>query len=127
MSIYEWDYEYDFEEDGYSLLYKGYPLVVGLTEEQVLSHIRERYKEWMMILEKLRELLAASTKVPMEDPGIFIFDTCINWKRTVPVLPRNEKEMDDVDTEAEDHPYDDTRYRIMDRRLVAVQSQVMGF
>jgi len=33
----------------------------------------------------------------------FVFNTCRQFIRTVPVLPRDEIDMDDVDTAAEDH------------------------
>lgn len=49
---------------------------------------------------------------PRERPGMFIFDTCDNWVRTVPVLPRDEDDPDDVNTEAEDHCADETRYMV---------------
>lgn len=50
--------------------------------------------------------------LPREEPGLFIFETCRHWLRTVPVLPRDEKDQDDVDTDAEDHAADETRYRV---------------
>lgn len=60
-------------------------------------------------LEELRRLL----KVAKDGgPGLFIFDTCEQWLRTVPRLPRDSKDMDDVDSTAEDHAYDETRYYI---------------
>ena len=62
-------------------------------------------------LERFRQLLYASLQSPMEDPGFFVCDNCIHFKRTVPVLPRDKKKMDDVDTQTEDHCYDETRYR----------------
>jgi intein/homing endonuclease len=31
-----------------------------------------------------------------EEPGIYIFETCRNWVRTVPVLPRDKSDPDDV-------------------------------
>lgn len=49
---------------------------------------------------------------PRENKGLFIFDTCNHWLRTVPVLPRSDKDPDDVNTEAEDHIADETRYRL---------------
>lgn len=49
---------------------------------------------------------------PREKPGLFVFDNCDQFIRTVPVLPRSEKDPDDVDTDAEDHIGDETRYRI---------------
>lgn len=60
----------------------------------------------------LRELLQNSLKSPMEFPGLFVFNTCTDWMRTVPTLPRDKKNMDDVDTKAEDHAGDETRYRV---------------
>ena len=43
--------------------------------------------------------------------GLYVFDTCRQFIRTVPVLPRDENKPDDVDTEAEEHVADETRYR----------------
>ena len=45
-------------------------------------------------------------------PGLRIFNTCRNFIRTVPILPRDAKDMDDADTEAEDHIADEMRYRL---------------
>lgn len=45
-----------------------------------------------------------------EDPGMFITEDNPQWLRTVPILPRSNKDPDDVDTEAEDHAWDETRY-----------------
>lgn len=53
--------------------------------------------------ELMRGMLSASKKFPMEEPGLFIFDYCRQWLRTVPTLPRGEKRLDDVNDDAEDH------------------------
>jgi hypothetical protein len=47
-----------------------------------------------------------------EEPGLFVFRTCTSFLDTVPVLPRDDKDMDDVDTDAEDHIADEMRYRV---------------
>jgi hypothetical protein len=47
---------------------------------------------------------------PREKPGLFVFDTCTDFIRTVPVLRRDDKDPDDVDTTAEDHVADETGY-----------------
>lgn len=47
-----------------------------------------------------------------ESPGLFVFDTCEQFIRTIPVLPRDEDEPDDVDTDAEDHVADESRYMV---------------
>ncbi len=67
-------------------------------------------------LEKLRSMLEAGLIDHMEDPGIFIFDICVDgFLRTVPVLQRDEKNPDDVDSATEDHAFDFTRYQIYRR------------
>jgi hypothetical protein len=55
----------------------------------------------------------AQLKSPMDEPGLFVFDTCRHFIRTVPTLPRDQRKADDVDSTAEDHIYDETRYEIM--------------
>ena len=61
----------------------------------------------------MRRMLKAALADPLEEPGLYIFDTCTaGFIRTVPVLPRDERNPDDVDSDAEDHAYDDARYRI---------------
>lgn len=61
-------------------------------------------------LELIRErLLNAKTK---EGPALYFMSNCVASIATLPILPRDEDNMDDVDTTAEDHPYDMTRYRI---------------
>ena len=49
---------------------------------------------------------------PREAPGLFVFDNCEQFVRTVPVLPRCEKDPDDVDSDTEDHIGDESRYRV---------------
>ena len=51
-------------------------------------------------------------------PMIYIFNTCADWLRTVPNLPYSLTKPEDVDTAAEDHAYDATRYFLMSRPLV---------
>ena len=68
--------------------------------------------------EKVREYLHNS--VAREGPGLFIFNNCRHFIRTVPVLPRDEKKTDDVDTEAEDHEYDMVRYRLQQKREITI-------
>lgn len=45
-----------------------------------------------------------------DSPGIFWFDTCRNCIRTIPTLPRDRKNPDDIDTLAEDHLLDCSLY-----------------
>jgi hypothetical protein len=63
--------------------------------------------------ERLRKYLKAATEFPMESPGLFVFEGCAQFIRTVPVLPRDANKPDDVNTKAEDHIGDESRYRVM--------------
>jgi hypothetical protein len=61
--------------------------------------------------ELMRGRLKASLASPMESPGLFVFESCSQFLRTVPTLPRDGRKPDDVDTDAEDHMGDMSRYR----------------
>jgi hypothetical protein len=45
---------------------------------------------------------------------LYVFNTCPNWIRTMSTLPYSQKKPEDVDSDAEDHDYDATRYFLMD-------------
>ena len=62
---------------------------------------------------RMRQLLKAAADGNRELPWLLVMDTCRQFIRTVPTLPRSDKDPDDVDTEAEDHIADETRYRVM--------------
>lgn len=51
--------------------------------------------------------------IPREKPGLFVFNTCTAFIELFPVLPRDEDDPDDVDTDAEDHIGDEVRYRVL--------------
>ncbi len=64
-------------------------------------------------LELLRDRLEAAITADVNEPGLYFMDHCRAALSTLPVIPRDEEDLDDVDTESEDHPYDDTRYRVL--------------
>lgn len=61
--------------------------------------------------EQLRQRLVGSNGLPM----LYFLDCCEDSIRTIPVLQHDETDPEDVDTEAEDHAYDETRYAVMAR------------
>lgn len=67
-----------------------------------------------LIRDRLEASLRKSKGVSEPGPGIYFMDNCKHAISTLPVLPRDDKKPDDVDTNAEDHIYDDTRYRVLD-------------
>ena len=64
--------------------------------------------------ERLRAFIAAAKPPeaggPREKAGLFCFETCTDFIDLFPILPRDEDDPDDVDTDAEDHIGDETRY-----------------
>jgi hypothetical protein len=72
---------------------------------------------WVQLRQKLKnawpnvKLVNGEKRVyPREKPGLFVFEDCKSFVETLPVLPRDEKDMDDIDTDAEDHVADEARY-----------------
>jgi hypothetical protein len=65
-------------------------------------------------LQLLREMCEAAKTG--DGPGIYFMQNCNAAISTLSVLPRDEKNVDDVDSASEDHIYDDTRYRILNLR-----------
>lgn len=61
----------------------------------------------------MRTMLSASTKERQDGPGLYVFNTCEHFIRTIPTLPKDVRNPDDVDTKAEDHVWDETRYFLM--------------
>lgn len=54
-----------------------------------------------------------------EQPAFYVFENCRGWISRIPILPRDAKDPDDVDTDAEDHDWDATRYRVLVKRGTA--------
>lgn len=50
-------------------------------------------------------------------PKLKIFSNCLNLARTMPMLPVDKNNPEDVDTHAEDHAYDALRYGVMSRTV----------
>jgi len=50
-------------------------------------------------------------------PTLKVFSNCVNLIRTLPLLPLDKNNPEDVDTTAEDHAYDALRYGVMSRPM----------
>jgi hypothetical protein len=51
------------------------------------------------------------------EPTLKVFSNCVNLIRTLPLLPLDKNNPEDVDTNAEDHAYDALRYGCMSRPM----------
>lgn len=80
--------------------------------------------------EKMRSMIRGAhpnPDGPREAPGLFVVaEECSQFLRTVPSLPRDPKDLDDVDTDAEDHIADEVRYRVRAAGAVIRQGRTTG-
>lgn len=68
-----------------------------------------RVQGWQQIRKLLKQAIPIDNH--RELPGLFVSDLCTQFLRTFPVLSRDKKDPDDVDTKIEDHIADEVRYR----------------
>jgi hypothetical protein len=97
---------------------------LGIYWEKADKKPGSRKQGWEQVRKRLKATY--NNGAPREEAGLFIFDHCTQWTRTVPCLPRDDKDIDDVDTEAEDHIGDDTRYRVRFESREIIQSKSIG-
>lgn len=84
-----------------------------------------RIPGWGLVRKAFKNAIRLDSR-PRERPGLFIFETCEHFGRTIPVLPRDMKKPDDVDSEAEDHIADETRYRVTEVGSGLIQGTTTG-
>lgn len=92
-------------------------LYPGITWEYSDKSPGSRKQGWEQMRAMMKAAVPPEKRIPPEEglrerPGLFVFKTCDQFIRTVPALPRDENDMDDVDSEAEDHIGDECRYRV---------------
>ena len=62
----------------------------------------------------------------LADDRLKVFATCEHWLRTVPSIPPDPDNPEDVDTSVEDHAWDATRYGVMRRRRAPEDAAVQA-
>lgn len=76
-------------------------------------------------LQLIRDRLECSLR--REGQGLYFMDNCVASIETIPVLPRDDIRVDDVDTDAEDHAYDMLRYRVLSGSMRVANNLKMGY
>lgn len=71
-----------------------------------------RKQGWEQIRKMLKAAYPNPRGEPREEPGFWVTENCDQFLRTMPTLPRSERDPDDVNTDAEDHIADEVRYRV---------------
>lgn len=84
-----------------------------------------RVPGWALIKTKFRATKPPASGV-REQPGLYVFDICEHFLRTIPVLPADEVKMDDVDTNSEDHIADTLRYKVLTKRRISSTGTTRG-
>lgn len=77
-----------------------------------------RKQGWEQIRKMLKNAIPGEEGI-REEPGLFVCARCDQFIRTFPALPRDAKDPDDVDTDAEDHIADEVRYRVREKSFAA--------
>lgn len=76
-------------------------------------------------LSLLRDKLKASLKPNMEEAGYFAFDNCPEFRRQMPLLARDPFDYECVDTDSEDHLYDELTYEIITATAGGSQTSIV--
>jgi hypothetical protein len=76
--------------------------------------------------ERVRMYLKAARDKPGEEPGLYVFQTCRQFFRTVPMAPRDPVDPDDLDSTCEDHIADDTRYELLHVKRTLTSHKILG-
>jgi len=63
---------------------------------------------------------------PSEKPGLIFFSTCKHCIRTLPTIPFDLHDPDDIDTKSEDHLYDTIRYAVLGRTPHFERLEIVG-
>jgi hypothetical protein len=97
-----------FDERGGKSVYEQ--LQAGAARERYSLEMdaapNQRVAGWL----DLRRLLRNSMNINPEEPGLYFFSNCIHLIRTLPALLRDKKDLDDLDSDMEDHLADALRY-----------------
>ena len=81
----------------------------GVRWEKATKGPGSRRAGWQAIRSRLK---AALSEDALREPAIWVTQRCEKSIEILPVAPRSDYDLDDIDTEAEDHIPDEWRYRV---------------
>lgn len=85
-----------------------------------------RIRGWERIRKYLTNAIPPEDGYPREEPGFYVFETCAKTLELFPSLPRDEENLDDVDTTCEDHIGDEIRYNLLGEVMGARSGKTSG-
>lgn len=74
----------------------------------------------------IKQMLIAAAQRKPDEPHLLIARRCVHTIRTLPNLPRDMDDPDDIDSTAEDHLFDVVRYRALKAKSVATKVKMSG-
>lgn len=77
-------------------------------------------------VQNLHRLLETNERDPLKRPGIIFFTNCPNAIRTIPTLGRSPTDMEDVNTDEEDHSFDGITYGLEWKRVGLTKRKIKG-
>jgi len=73
----------------------------------------------------IRQMLGAAKRGDLESPHLYFFDLAQHHIRTLPVMQRDKKKPEDIDTDLEDHAMDSLRY-LLTRKMMKFKRRKVG-
>ena len=73
----------------------------------------------------MRQMLGATKRQDPEKPHLYFFDQAAHHIRTLPLMQRDKKKPEDIDTKLEDHAMDSLRY-FLARKMVRLKQRKVG-
>ena len=90
------------------------------------KHGGSRVQGWQQMRSLMKGALPTETGQPRENAGLFICERCSDFRRLIPNAPRDDKNMDDLDTTWEDHIADEVRYELYQKPRIVKASSYRG-
>jgi len=75
---------------------------------------------------QLRTHYNETTGEEIQKPSVIIFNTCVNLIRTLPSIPLDKSNTEDVDSDSEDHAYDAFRYGLASKPMARNERYVIN-
>lgn len=99
----------------------------GIAWERSDKSAGSRKNGWLRVRTYLKAAIPDKDNPgPREKPALYIFETCNHFLELFPNLPRDEEDLDDIDTDVEDHIGDEVRYRILHEVMGAGLGKTTG-
>jgi len=80
-----------------------------------------RISGWSLI----REMLGSAKRGDLESPHLYFVKDARHHIRTLPIMQRDDKKPEDIDTDLEDHPADSLRY-LLARKMTKIKHKKVG-